>query len=94
MTETTMSVKDPQKGERVEDYRLHEKDSGSTPVQVAMLTHRIRHLTEHLKVYRKDHATRRGLLRMVGRRAALLRYYAKKNPEAYRELIGRLGLRR
>ena len=89
-----MTVKDPQKGERAAEFQLHDKDSGSTPVQVAVLTHRIRHLTEHLKLFRKDHATRRGLLKLVGRRAALLRYYARKNPAAYRELIGRLGLRR
>ena len=89
-----MTVKDPTKVERIEDFQLHAKDDGSTPVQVAVLTHRIRHLTEHLKKFRKDHATRRGLLKMVGRRAALLRYYSRKNPEGYRELIGRLGLRR
>ncbi len=89
-----MTIKDPTKVERIEDFQLHAKDDGSTPVQVAVLTHRIRHLTEHLKKFRKDHATRRGLLKMVGRRAALLRYYARKNPEGYRELIGRLGLRR
>lgn len=89
-----MTVKDPTKGERIEDFQLHAKDDGSTPVQVAVLTHRIRHLTEHLKQFRKDHATRRGLLKMVGRRAALLRYYSRTNPDAYRELIKRLGLRR
>ena len=89
-----MTVKDPEKGKWIEDFRAHDKDDGSTPVQVAVLTHRIRHLTEHLKKFRKDHATRRGLLKLVGRRTALLRYYARKNPEGYRELIGRLGLRR
>ena len=89
-----MTVTDPTKGKRIEEYRLHDKDDGSTPVQVAILTHRIRHLTDHLRKFPKDHATRRGLLRMVGRRSALLRYYARKHPSAYRELIGRLGLRR
>lgn len=89
-----MSVKDPQKGERIREFQFHEKDNGSTPVQVANLTHRIRHLTEHLKEFKKDHATRRGLLRLVGRRSALLRYYARRNPSGYRELIRRLGLRR
>ena len=89
-----MTVKDPSKAQRIEDFKLHEKDDGSTPVQVAVLTHRIRHLTDHLRTFPKDHATRRGLLKMVGRRSALLRYYARKKPSAYRELIGRLGLRR
>lgn len=82
------------KGDRIREYRVHEKDSGSTPVQVALLTDRVRHLTEHLKKFPKDHATRRGLLQMVGRRSRLLRYYARTNPDAYQELIGRLGLRR
>ncbi len=89
-----MAVKDPEKTGRIEAYRRHEKDSGSTPVQVAILTGRIRHLTEHLKKFPKDHATRRGLLRMVGRRTALLRYFARTDPTGYQDLIGRLGLRR
>lgn len=89
-----MTVKNPMKGERVEEYRVHDKDNGSTTVQVALLTDRIRHLTDHLKRFPKDHATRRGLLRMVGRRAALLRYFARKDHAGYRALIGRLGLRR
>ena len=77
----------------IEPYRQGAADTGSTPVQVALLTHRIKHLTEHLKKFPKDHATRRGLLRMVGRRASLLRYYARKQPVAYRELISKLGIR-
>ena len=89
-----MTVKNPAKGNRIEEFRVHETDSGSTPVQVAVLTDRIRHLTDHLKKFPKDHATRRGLLKLVGRRAALLRYFARKDAAAYRELIGRLGLRR
>ena len=89
-----MTVKDPTKKDRIGEFQVHEKDDGSTPVQVALLTHRIRHLTEHLKKFPKDHATRRGLLRMVGRRTALLRYYSRKHPAKYRELIGRLGIRR
>ncbi|MFV1959120.1 MAG: 30S ribosomal protein S15 [Planctomycetota bacterium] len=89
-----MAVKDPTKPERIKEFGLHEHDSGSTPVQVANLTHRIRHLTDHLKRFPKDHATRRGLLRMVGRRRALLRYFARTNPAGYKELIQRLGLRR
>ena len=89
-----MTVKNPIKGERIEEYRVHDTDSGSSTVQVALLTDRIRHLTDHLKRFPKDHATRRGLLRMVGRRAALLRYLARKDHAGYRALIGRLGLRR
>ena len=89
-----MAVKDPTKPDRIQEFQLHEGDSGSTPVQVANLTHRIRHLTDHLKLFPKDHATRRGLLRMVGRRRALLRYFARTNPTGYKELIKRLGLRR
>jgi len=89
-----MTVKDPLKGQHIQEYKLHDKDDGSTPVQVAVLTHRIRHLTEHMKKFKKDHATRRGLLKLVGRRSRLLRYYARNEPSAYRELIGRLGLRR
>ena len=89
-----MTVKDPLKGQNIREYRLHDKDDGSTPVQFAVLTHRIRHLTEHLKKFSKDHATRRGLLKLVGRRSRLLRYYSRTEPSAYRELIGRLGLRR
>ena len=89
-----MTVKDPLKGQHIQEHQLHEKDDGSTPVQVAVLTHRIRHLTEHMKQFPKDHATRRGLLKLVGRRSRLLRYYSRKHPTAYRELIASLGLRR
>ena len=89
-----MTVKDPTKQDRISEFKQHANDNGSTPVQVANLTHRIRHLTDHLKQFPKDHATRRGLLKMVGRRRALLRYYARTNPAGYKELIGRLGLRR
>ncbi len=83
-----------EKSEIVEKYRLAGSDTGSAPVQVALLTHRIRHLTEHLKKFPKDHSTRRGLLRMVGRRSSLLRYYSRKDPGAYRALIKDLGIRR
>ena len=89
-----MAVKIPEKAKIIEEFRLDESDTGSTPVQVAVLTHRIKHLTEHLKKFPKDHATRRGLLRLVGRRSAMLRYYARTNPSAYRALIEKLGLRR
>lgn len=89
-----MAVKIPEKANIIEEFRESESDTGSTPVQVAVLTHRIKHLTEHLKKFPKDHATRRGLLRLVGRRSAMLRYYARKSPSAYRALIEKLGLRR
>ncbi len=78
----------------ISEYRLGEKDAGSTEVQVALLTHRINELNEHLKVHRKDHASRRGLLMMVGRRSALLKYLSRNDEQRYRQLIQRLGLRR
>jgi small subunit ribosomal protein S15 len=78
----------------VQEYRTHETDTGSPEVQVAILTARIRHLTEHLKEHKKDHASRRGLLMMVGKRSALLKYLAKKDNARYQQLIKRLGLRR
>ncbi len=89
-----MAVRNERKQAVQEAHRLHAKDSGSAPVQVAVLTDRIRHLTTHLQKFPKDHATRRGLLQMVGRRASLLRFHARKEPEAYRELIEKLGIRR
>jgi small subunit ribosomal protein S15 len=89
-----MAVKNSRKAAIIQKYRAGESDTGSTKVQIAVLTDRIVHLTGHLKKFPKDHATRRGLLRLVGRRAALLRYFAKKNASAYRELIQELGIRR
>jgi small subunit ribosomal protein S15 len=78
----------------ITDNRLHESDTGSTEVQVALLTARINHLTEHLKVHKKDHHSRRGLLMLVGRRRRLLDYLRRNNVERYRALIAKLGLRR
>jgi small subunit ribosomal protein S15 len=78
----------------IQDYETHEGDTGSPEVQIALLTERINELTEHLKVHRKDHSSRRGLLKMVGTRAALLKYVGKKDPKRYREIISRLGLRK
>ncbi len=89
-----MSITDDRKQEVIGDFQTHESDTGSPEVQVAILTERIRHLTEHLKVHRKDHASRRGLLMMVGKRARLLRFLQKKNWGRYQDLIGRLGIRR
>lgn len=82
------------KNEIIEEYRTHEGDTGSPEVQVALLSERIRHLTEHLKSHRKDHASRRGLLMLVGQRSRLLRYLAQNDVGRYRNLIQRLGLRR
>ncbi len=78
----------------IEAYRLHEGDTGSAEVQVALLTVRISHLTEHLKVHPKDFHSRRGLLKMVGKRRRLLRYLRDRKPAVYKELIGKLNLRR
>ncbi len=82
-----------QKQEIISDYRTHTVDTGSPEVQVAMLTRRIRDLTEHLKVHTKDFHSRRGLLKMVGTRRKLLRYLREKDFNRYRTLIERLGLR-
>lgn len=81
------------KQEIISKYKLHETDTGSPEVQVAILTERINHLNEHLKVNKKDHHSRRGLLKMVGQRRGLLNYLAKKDIERYRTLIEKLGLR-
>lgn len=76
------------------EYARHEGDTGSPEVQVALLTERITHLTGHLQTHRHDYHTRRGLLKLVGRRRRLLRYLSKRDVNRYRALIGRLGLRR
>jgi len=78
----------------IEKYRLSDKDTGSAEVQVALLTERIRYLTSHLKTHKKDHATRRGLLALVGKRTSLLRYVHKKDASRYQGLIKSLGLRK
>jgi len=78
----------------IETYKLHDSDTGSPEVQIALLTERINHLTEHLKVHKKDHHSRRGLLMMVGRRRALLNYLMKKDVERYRAIVSKLNLRK
>ena len=83
-----------EKNEIINKYRVHEKDTGSAEVQIALLTERINHLTEHFKVHIKDHHSRRGLLKLVGTRRRLLDYLKKKNVMKYRELIKSLGIRR
>ncbi len=78
----------------IETYRIHETDTGSPEVQIAILTERIAHLTEHLKTHRKDHSSRRGLLKQVGRRASLLKYLARTDRARYQAVIQRLGIRK
>jgi small subunit ribosomal protein S15 len=78
----------------VRQYQLQEKDSGSTEVQIALLTERINQLTEHLKVHEHDHHSRRGLLKLVGQRRRLLTYLSNNDVKRYRQLIGKLGLRK
>ncbi|MDE3112442.1 MAG: 30S ribosomal protein S15 [Chloroflexota bacterium] len=82
------------KSEVISEVRQHEKDTGSPEVQIAVLTERIKHLTEHLRQAKHDSASRRGLLQMVGQRRRLLAYLHRKSPERYQGIIGRLGLRR
>jgi small subunit ribosomal protein S15 len=82
------------KAELVGKYRQHEKDSGSPEVQIALLTDRIRVLTDHLEQHEKDHATRRGLLMLVSKRNTLLKYLSTRAPARYRTLIQSLGLRK
>jgi small subunit ribosomal protein S15 len=78
----------------LKDFQLHEKDTGSADVQVALLTRRIEHLTEHLKTNRKDHSSRRGLLKMVVQRRSLLDYLSRTKSERYKTLIDKLNLRK
>ena len=82
------------KSKIVADYKLHEKDSGSPEVQIALLTTRITELTDHLRTHQKDHSSRRGLLRMVSKRNSLLKYLTREDRNRYLKLIGRLGLRK
>jgi small subunit ribosomal protein S15 len=82
------------KEETIREHRTHEGDTGSPEVQVAVLTQRIAHLTEHLREHKHDYHSRRGLLKMVGKRRRLLKYLQKKDVERYRALITKLGLRR
>jgi small subunit ribosomal protein S15 len=86
-------AEDPQRLD-LKDFQLHEKDTGSADVQVALLTRRIEHLTEHLKGNAKDHSSRRGLLKMVAQRRSLLDYLSKTEADRYKKLIERLNLRK
>lgn len=82
------------KAEMMETYRVHDADTGSPEVQVALLTERIKELTEHLRSHRKDHSSRRGLLKMVGKRSALLKYLRREDQARYRKLVESLKLRK
>ena len=83
-----------EKSEIINQYKTHEKDTGSSEVQIALLTKRINHLTEHFKIHKKDFHSRRGLLQLVGKRRRHLNYLKDKDLEKYRSLIKSLGLRR
>lgn len=89
-----MALSADQKRKIIEKYKLHDQDSGSAEVQIALLTERIRQLTEHFQVHKKDHASRRGLLKLVGRRRKLLDYLKNNKVENYRALIKALNLRK
>ena len=89
-----MALNQERKREIIDQYRIHDTDTGSPEGQVAILTERINYLTEHLRVHKKDHHSRRGLLKMVGRRRALLDYLKKTDIQRYRVIIDQLGLRK
>lgn len=89
-----MALTQQRKQELIGEYQVHETDTGSADLQVAMLTDRINQLTEHLKANQKDHSSRRGLLKMIGRRKRLLSFIQNKDQERYQKLISRLGIRR
>jgi small subunit ribosomal protein S15 len=84
----------PDKAKTIAEHRIHEKDTGSPEVQIAILTERINHLNDHLKTHQHDHHTRRGLLLMVGRRRRLLDYVRNLDVQRYRDLVAKHGLRR
>ncbi len=89
-----MALEQARKTEIIENFQVHDTDTGSPEVQIAVLTERINGLIEHLKLHNHDHHSRRGLLKMVGRRRRLLAYLQKKDIERYRDTISRLGLRK
>ncbi len=89
-----MSITKEKKQEIIKQFQKHEKDTGSVEVQIAIMTERIRRLTEHFERHKHDTNSKRGLLRLIGRRRKLLKYLARTNPEGYKELIQKLGLRK
>ncbi len=90
---TRLSVSTERVAELIKEFGKNEKDSGSPEVQVAILTERIKNLTEHLKVHKQDNHTRRGLMKLIGKRRGLLKYIKNRNIEDYRDLIAKLGIR-
>jgi small subunit ribosomal protein S15 len=89
-----MSMTAEAKTQVLTDYKIHEKDTGSPEVQIALLTKRIVELTEHLRTHKKDHSSRRGLLKMVSKRNSLLKYLTREDRTRYQQIISRLGLRK
>lgn len=89
-----MGLAQEKKQELINEYQVHENDTGSPEVQIALLTERINHLTEHFKVHKKDHHSRRGLFKLVSQRRKLLNYLKNKNIERYQKVINRLGIRK
>jgi len=89
-----MTITAEDKKKIVSEHKRHDGDTGSAEVQVALLTARINHLTGHLQTHKKDHASRRGLLKMVGKRGSLLKYLSQTAPDLYRQTIKKLGLRK
>lgn len=89
-----MTITNEEKKGIIDSFKAHESDTGSTEVQVAIITERIKYLTEHFKVHAKDHHSRRGLLKLVGKRRRLLNYLKKKDIAKYREILEKLGIRR
>ena len=87
-----MTLVKEQKEQIISKYQLHANDTGSPEVQIALLSERIKYLTEHFKIHTKDHHSRRGLLKLVGQRRRLLSYVKRKDPQRYKVVIGRLGL--
>ncbi|MCM3765720.1 30S ribosomal protein S15 [Neobacillus niacini] len=89
-----MAITQERKNEIINEFKTHENDTGSAEVQIAVLTEQINKLNDHLRTHKKDHHSRRGLLKMVGKRRNLLTYLRNKDVQRYRELINKLGLRR
>jgi len=89
-----MALNQERKTQLINEYKVHETDTGSPEVQIAILTEKINYLNDHLRTHKKDHHSRRGLLKMVGQRRNLLNYLKDKDVQRYRELINKLGLRR
>ena len=89
-----MAITQERKNELINEYKVHDTDTGSAEIQIAILTEDINNLNEHLRTHKKDHHSRRGLFKMVGRRRNLLKYLRENDVQRYRELISKLGLRR